>query len=69
MYCFLCSLSKVNLHSRIWGQPILVKNIRKLWIDIFDFESWLVDEATLSRFAALNQNESKISITVHINYH
>lgn len=60
MHRYSSILSNIILHSRIWGDFISFKDVCKFWVDIFDFESWLVDVAALSRFAALSEIEATV---------
>lgn len=35
----------------MWRHPVFLQDLSNFWVDLFGFESWLVNVATLSRFA------------------
>lgn len=33
------------------SHPVFLKDVSNIWVDLFGFQSWLVNIATFSRFA------------------
>lgn len=54
-HLLLLKLSSDDLHSRIWSQFVFLQDSFNIWVDMFDFEPWLVDIVALSRFTAFRK--------------